>query len=295
MEASRKLYPEEFLRKHIAQGVRPDGRTLTKFRKPRITIGSVNTADGSCMVKLGNTTVVAGVKAELGPAASGIIPGEAGSALTYASVPIPKPSDKHHRCGQIAINVDLPPLCSPKFRGGRLPDEASVIAQRLNNLVRNGDLIPKDRLVFDEDGKYVWYLSVDMYCINYDGSAFDAFEIALIGALCDVTLCRGTVVDEEKGIFKKDATTESRIALSSVPIASSFVLFDQSVLADPTSEEEALMLASMSVVCDGKGTLFELSKPGGTPLDEETIDSCVRLAVARAASIEVLLKDKLKK
>lgn len=295
MEASRKLYPEEFLRKYIAQGIRPDGRVLTRFRKPRITIGSVSTANGSCMVKLGNTTVIAGVKAELGPSASGITPGEAGSALTYASVPIPKPSDKHHRCNQIAINVDLPPLCSPKFRGGRLPDEASVIAQRLNNLVSNGDLVPKDRLVFDEDGKFVWYLSVDMYCINYDGAAFDAFEIALIGALCDVTLCKGTVVDEDKGIFEKDEASESHLILSSVPIASSFALFDQSLLADPTSEEEAIMLASVSVVCDGKGTLFELSKPGGTPLDEKIIDSCVTLAVARAASIEAILKDKLKK
>lgn len=295
MEASRKLYPEEFLRKYLAQGVRPDGRVLTKFRKPHITIGSVSTANGSCMVKLGNTTVIAGVKAELGPSASGITSGGAGSALTYASVPIPKPSDKHHRCNQVAINVDLPPLCSPKFRGGRLPDEASVIAQRLNNLVSNGDLVPKDRLVFDEDGKFVWYLSVDMYCVNYDGAAFDAFEIALIGALCDVTLCRGRVVDEDKGIFEKDEESESHLILSSIPIASSFALFDQSLLADPTSEEEAIMLASVSVVCDGKGTLFELSKPGGTPLDEKIIDSCVALAVARAASIETILKGKLRK
>lgn len=294
MEASRKLYPEEFLRKYVTQGVRPDGRILTKFRKPHITIGSVNTANGSCMVKLGNTTVIAGVKAELGPSCSGITAGEAGSALTYASVPIPKPSDKHHRCSQIAINVDLPPLCSPKFRGGRLPDEASVIAQRLNSLVGSGDLIPKDRLVFDDDGKYVWYLSVDMYCVNYDGAAFDAFEIALIGALCDVRLCRGSVVDEERSIFKKDVTSEARLKLSSMPFASSFVLFDQSVLADPTSEEENLMLASLSVVCDGKGTLFEVSKPGGMPLDGKVIDSCVALAVERAASIEKILCGKLK-
>ena len=148
--------------------------------------------------------------------------------------------------------------------------------------------------MFDEDGKYVWYLSVDMYCVNYDGAAFDAFEIALIGALRDVKLCRGSVVDEAKGIFKKDIETEARITLASTPVASSFALFDQSLLADPTGEEEAMRLASVSVVCGSDGTLFELSKPGGTPLDEKSIDACVKMAVERAASIEALLNEKLK-
>lgn len=46
-----------------AQGVRPDGRSLQKFRPVSINVGSIKTAEGSAIVKIGNTVVVCGIKA----------------------------------------------------------------------------------------------------------------------------------------------------------------------------------------------------------------------------------------
>lgn len=46
-----------------AHSVRPDGRGLLKFRPAIVNVGSVKTADGSSLVKIGNTTVVCGIKA----------------------------------------------------------------------------------------------------------------------------------------------------------------------------------------------------------------------------------------
>jgi exosome complex component RRP43 len=36
---------------------------------------------------------------------------------------------------------------------------------------------------FDSEGKTVWYLYLDIYCLDYDGNVFDASLIALISAL----------------------------------------------------------------------------------------------------------------
>ena len=83
----QRLHPRVYLERFLAEHVRPDGRpfnvardvavnvgvsatsacfyaTPYTFLNPKIT-GSISTADGSALVRLGNTTVVCGVKAEI--------------------------------------------------------------------------------------------------------------------------------------------------------------------------------------------------------------------------------------
>ena len=80
-----KVYPQEYFKKFVQQSVRPDGRKLTKVRKTTISTGldnasgdeddtalncglftgSIKSAEGSAIVKIGNTTAVAGIKAQL--------------------------------------------------------------------------------------------------------------------------------------------------------------------------------------------------------------------------------------
>ncbi len=64
-EVIRKLQPLEFYKKFLPQGVRPDGREHHKTRKTVISAGSLSTAEGSSLVKMGNTSVICGVKAEV--------------------------------------------------------------------------------------------------------------------------------------------------------------------------------------------------------------------------------------
>lgn len=66
MEAYRKIYPLEFYRHFLSQEVRPDKRSLFKSRKVKVTVGSISTADASAFVKVGHTSVIAGVIAEIG-------------------------------------------------------------------------------------------------------------------------------------------------------------------------------------------------------------------------------------
>ena len=62
--AFRKVQPLEYYLRFLSQGVRPDGRALLRARKATATGGAVSSADGSCMLKLGQTVVIAGVQAE---------------------------------------------------------------------------------------------------------------------------------------------------------------------------------------------------------------------------------------
>lgn len=45
--------------------VRPDGRGLDGFRRCTVAMGEIGTADGSAIVRLGETAVIAGIKAEI--------------------------------------------------------------------------------------------------------------------------------------------------------------------------------------------------------------------------------------
>ncbi|EEB87885.1 hypothetical protein MPER_14569 [Moniliophthora perniciosa FA553] len=74
------------------------------------TIGSISTANGSALVRMGNTTVVCGVKAEI------------------AEPELDKPND-----GFLVPNIDLPAICSSKFKPGPPSEEAQVISERLND------------------------------------------------------------------------------------------------------------------------------------------------------------------
>ena len=66
-EAFKKIYPELYYDKYLSHNVRPDGRTPEKVRETNISVNSIETADGSAFVKLGNSTAIAGIKAQVGP------------------------------------------------------------------------------------------------------------------------------------------------------------------------------------------------------------------------------------
>ncbi|XP_039109564.1 exosome complex component RRP43 isoform X3 [Hyaena hyaena] len=110
----KTVEPLEYYRRFLKENCRPDGRELGEFRTTTVNIGSISTADGSALVKLGNTTVICGIKAE------------------FAAPPTDAP-DK----GYVVPNVDLPPLCSSRFRSGPPGEEAQVASQFVADVIEN--------------------------------------------------------------------------------------------------------------------------------------------------------------
>lgn len=149
----------KYFRDYLNENIRPDGREIDKFRPIILNINSIGTADGSAIVKIGNTTVVCGIKAQLAP-----------------------PNTSEPENGFIITNIELTSLCSSKFRPGAPTEEAQVYAYSLAEIIKNSNCINiKDLCIVKE--KLVWVLYCDITCLDHDGSVLDAALIALIAAL----------------------------------------------------------------------------------------------------------------
>jgi exosome complex component RRP43 len=61
----QRLQPKAYLERFLADQFRPDGREASEWRDLFVHLGSISTADGSALVRLGETTIVCGVKAEI--------------------------------------------------------------------------------------------------------------------------------------------------------------------------------------------------------------------------------------
>ncbi|NWI01864.1 EXOS8 protein, partial [Tichodroma muraria] len=160
---SRTVEPLEYYRRFLKENCRPDGRELGEFRTTTVNIGkclcSITTADGSALVKLGNTTVICGVKAEL-------------AAPAVDSV----------NKGYIVPNVELPSLCAERFRSGPPGEEAQAASQFIADVIENSQMILKEDLCI-ASGKLAWVLYCDIICLDYDGNLLDASVFALLAAL----------------------------------------------------------------------------------------------------------------
>ena len=150
----KRLHPKVYLERFLAENFRPDGRQLDVWRevslivgscgfparpgrrlgricsRPYALTGSISTADGSALVRVGKTAVVCGVKAEIAePELDSPEDGFLGEcapsmrnvrAVTHL-VPVP--------------NLDLPAICHPRFKPGPPTEEAQVLSDRLNEVL----------------------------------------------------------------------------------------------------------------------------------------------------------------
>lgn len=92
------------------------------------------------------------------------------------------PSVEEPENGYLIPNIDLTPLCSPKYRSAASTDDAQVLTCNLNDIVRDSKWIDLKQLCIAKE-KLVWILYCDITCIDYDGSILDASVVALCAAL----------------------------------------------------------------------------------------------------------------
>jgi exosome complex component RRP43 len=62
----RKLFPAEYMKKCIANNVRPDARDLNAFRSVNVNTNVIQTASSSSLVKFGKTSVLTAAKLAVG-------------------------------------------------------------------------------------------------------------------------------------------------------------------------------------------------------------------------------------
>jgi exosome complex component RRP43 len=95
-------------------------------------------------------------------------------------------------------------------------------------------------------GESSWVIYADLVCLNYDGNLYDACLLALIGALKRLQLPETEVVEDGLGGTRGANSSEVCISTAnhrSMPVhhtlmPTTFGIFDQHRLADPTAAEE---------------------------------------------------------
>ncbi len=154
----KRIEPEEFFRQHLEQGVRPDGRgSLLALRPVSLSVGTISSADGSAVVKQGDTVVSCGVTLELA-----------------------RPKDEDPDRGFIVPNVDLPALCHPRFRPGPPSEQAQSLSQFVMEVLDNSGLVDRRSLCL-RPGRLAWVLCIDLLCLNCDGNVADTAVKAMVG------------------------------------------------------------------------------------------------------------------
>ncbi|KAL3880410.1 hypothetical protein ACJMK2_032650 [Sinanodonta woodiana] len=260
--------PLEYYRKFLEKDVRPDGRELGEFRPTILNIGCISTAEGSALVKLGNTTVMCGIKAEL------------------ATPKTEEPSN-----GYLVPNVELSPLCSPMFRPGPPGEQAQVLSHFVNEVLDRSGCIRKEDLCIQTE-KLVWVLYCDILCLDYDGNVADACILSLLAALKSTRL-PAVKYNEETEKPETDSAKLEPLHILSNPVSSTFAIFDDRLMfVDPTVKEESLTTGTVTIVTNDND-LCIVQKPGGSPLTADQINTCFERAFSRSKEVLRLIDETL--
>lgn len=217
---------KDHIHRLLEKGKRVDGRAWDEYRPISIETNVIDSAEGSARVKIGNTDVLVGVKMTVGE--------------PFADTP-----DK----GVLSTNAELIPLASPTFESGP-PDENSIELARVTDRgIRESQMVDLEKLCI-EKGKEVWIMFTDVYVLDYDGNLFDA---AFLGAMAAL----GTTIVPAKA---NDKGEDYPLPVRHVPISVTAVQIENSILVDPTLDEEKVAAARLTVTTDENGDLRAMQK-----------------------------------
>lgn len=258
----RVLQPQEFYQKHVEAGVRPDGRRLAERRPVAASAGNIKSADGSAIVRQGNTTVVCGIKLELAA-----------------------PATERPNQGYLVPNLTLPPMCNPQFKPGPPSEEAQAASHFVQQVLLQSKCIDLSELC-PVPGKLCWVLYLDMVCLDHDGNIRDAAVAAAVAALQSLQLPH---VSQDPETEKISVSKErSCLKLKDLPVSCTFAIYQLDtphLVADPSWEEEELAQATISVVSLQSGEVCLTEHSGGAGLDPAILQSALSLATEQATHI----------
>jgi exosome complex component RRP42 len=267
----KKNYVVETIRKAqmtelLAQGKRLDGRAPGEHRPITIQTGVIQKANGSAMVTLGNTEVIAGVKIATG-------------------IPFPDTPDK----GLLVVNVEILPLASPYAEPGPPSEEAIELARVVDRGVRESEMVDLSKLCLVK-GKTVYTVFVDVNIMNVDGNLFDATSYAVVSALRTAKMNKYVVEDD------KPKVTEERIPVpvERLPVSVTMARIGDTLVVDPASEEEAAMDMRITITTDDEGNICASQKGEASTISPEKVLEAADLSIRVGREVRALIMEAIK-
>ena len=239
------------------EGKRADGRGINEFRKVTIETGMLNTAEGSAMVELGNTKVLCGIKMLIG--------------TPYGDSP---------GSGTMMTSTELAPLADQSFDPGPPREQSIELSRVVDRGIRESRMIDFEGLCI-ERGEKVWTVFIDLHILDNGGNLFDCCTLAAAAALSNAK-----IPNVQHGVADKDVD----LPVTCWPISCTFGKLGDSVILDPTSDEEGVMSARFTVAHDENGNLRAAQKG----MNGAFTDAEIREAVKTARVSDNVLREALK-
>ncbi|MBA3285355.1 MAG: exosome complex protein Rrp42 [Nitrosopumilus sp.] len=246
----------------LSRGKRLDGRNFESYRNFEIEVGIIDKANGSAKVKLGNTEVLAGVKVETG-----------------------EPFEGLENKGALIMSAEVLPTASSHVEPGPPDEEAIELSRVVDRGVRESKMLDLDKLALIP-GKIVYTIFVDCSIINSDGNLLDATSYAVVAALLTCNL----PVFEVQNDKVVDTGNIMPPPITTIPISVTAVKIGDSVLLDPTMEEEACMDARLTITSESDGNLVAAQKGYTGPFTINQILRSVEIARIKGEEIRSTIK-----
>ncbi len=246
----------------LAEGKRLDGRGLTESRPIKIETNIIQKANGSARVTLGNTQVIAGVK-----------------------VSTDEPYEGLENKGILICSAEVLPLASAYSEPGPPDEDAIELARVVDRGIRESEMIDLTKLVLVE-GKIVYATFVDISILNIGGNLFDASSYAAVSALLTAKLPKLKMEDSKV----VDTGELMPAPIRTVPVSVTMAKIGDAIVADPASEEEAVMDGRVTMTTDAEGNVCAVQKGGTGAFTVEQIHHIVDTAIAKGEEIRPVLK-----
>lgn len=254
----------ESIRNLVDSGRRPDGRAFDKFREITYETGVISTAEGSCLLFIGDTQILVCVK-------------------TGTGEPYPDSPDK----GALITSAELVPSASPEVESGPPNSNKKYveIARVVDRSIRESQMIDMNKMCIEE-GKLVRIIFIDIHILDDTGNLIDGATLAALLALRSTQMKKIKIEDGKPIILEE---TEP-LPVQRIPIACSVAKFGDSFLVDATHEEEIAMDSKIVFGIDEEEHIRAMQQSGCGPWSMEHIQAGLELARKTVADLRKKLK-----
>jgi exosome complex component RRP42 len=176
--------------------------------------------------------------------------------------------------GVMSTAAELIPLASPDFEAGPPREDAIELARVVDRGIRESKIIDMEKLCIEE-GEKVWIAFIDLHILDYDGNLFDAASLAALAALMT------TQVPAERFELGKDYP----LPLREPPISCTSVKFNDTLIMDPSLDEEQIAEARLTVSTDDKGDIRAMQKGLNGSFTVEEIQKIIKESIDNGKKI----------
>ncbi|QOJ78138.1 exosome complex protein Rrp42 [Infirmifilum lucidum] len=224
----------ELILASLKKGERLDGRRPDEFRPISLEVGVIGKAEGSAIVRIGDTKVIAGVKLGIGS--------------PFADTP-----DE----GVLIVNAELSPLASPFFEPGPPGEEDIELARVVDRGLRSAGVLDLSKLVIIPGSK-VWSVFIDIYPLDYSGNILDAAGLAAMSALLNAKVPKTSVENSKITILDEKMPLPVKGKIVYVTVAK----VGEYLVIDPSFEEEVISDARVTFSITEDGRICAIQKSG---------------------------------